>query len=852
MPPTPVASSTKKSKAKATALVATSTLNANGATMQAKVQTPVGQNYEVIDLGTLGGNNSSAAGINASGQVVGYSTTASGTQHAFLYSRGVMQDLGTLGGDSSYAYGISASGQVAGASATASGTQRAFLYSGGVMQNLGTLGGNSVAFGINDSGQIVGSYISANTTHAFLYANGSMQDIGVMDSAADMAQATGINNNGQISGSSRILTNGLNMSRAFLYSNGSMVNLGTLGTGSFANGLNGDGQVVGDASTVSGAIHSFLYSDGTMQDLGTLGGNASYAFGINGSGQVVGYSRTSDGASHAFLYSGDVMQDLNSLVIQQGSGWTFTQANAINDAGEIVGSGTNPDGAQHAFKLKPLPLGSIQAIQDQPAMPVFSTPIVKGVGKDNLIIITHGWNPSWYESDTSWVDRMSNSISGYLNNRGMTNWQVNGYKWVPKATTFWPSTAIEHAQMEGNNLGLALLQQGWQHVHLIGHSAGAALINNAAKLICYPSGPTVQCTFLDPYLGPDKAGITNYGKYATWADSYYTRDGVTGQFTEGCLSNAFNTDVTQLDVTNRYGVTKYYSSQTGQLEPCYVTESVHGWPVDFYQNTITGNSVTPDYSVFGFPLSLEGGGFSVATSAYPAGNNPANLLGIPDPNCNSGFTVTPPKYPDYMTDYTTWPNLLQSPTGTIQKGNASFKLFSGSPAWVATVVDSTNMLNTVSFDAQFTSNQGAQGLLSVYWDADTVGYLDERMIEPGLAHYTFTFPNANANTAHLLGFRLDPFTNIQSVVDITNIALNADGPTEPFTLSVTTNKVGGLQVFQLNGQAGFEYGVQMSTNLAGTNWTHIATLVNTNGVVDFYDPNSASSTMRFYRAAWLR
>jgi probable HAF family extracellular repeat protein len=52
----------------------------------------------IIDLGTLGGTSSRALGINALGQVVGWSELASGAVHGFVYSDGQMTDVGTLGG----------------------------------------------------------------------------------------------------------------------------------------------------------------------------------------------------------------------------------------------------------------------------------------------------------------------------------------------------------------------------------------------------------------------------------------------------------------------------------------------------------------------------------------------------------------------------------------------------------------------------------------------------------------------------------------------------------------------------------------------------------------------------------
>ena len=77
--------------------------------------------YTVIDLGTLGGNFSSANAINNAGQVAGISAvTSSINPHATLWSNGSGADLGVLaGGSESYAYGINDNGQVAGFSYTA-------------------------------------------------------------------------------------------------------------------------------------------------------------------------------------------------------------------------------------------------------------------------------------------------------------------------------------------------------------------------------------------------------------------------------------------------------------------------------------------------------------------------------------------------------------------------------------------------------------------------------------------------------------------------------------------------------------------------------------------------------------
>ena len=86
--------------------------------------------FTITDLGTLGGTESRAYGVNSMGDVTGSYLTVGGNERAFVWhdangnsqvDGGEMQDIGTLGGTQSGGYAINDSGQVTGWANLASG-----------------------------------------------------------------------------------------------------------------------------------------------------------------------------------------------------------------------------------------------------------------------------------------------------------------------------------------------------------------------------------------------------------------------------------------------------------------------------------------------------------------------------------------------------------------------------------------------------------------------------------------------------------------------------------------------------------------------------------------------------------
>jgi probable HAF family extracellular repeat protein len=244
--------------------------------------------------------------------------------------------------------------------------------------------------GVNDQGQIVGTYTDASGTHGFLYANGSFQTL--HDGSADVLPIA-INDAGQYVAR--------NSSGYLLYANGLFTSINSVADSTYppipfysVAGINNNGQILAnvavnfgeilavpfDVSSYSvlggGAAHSFAtgFND---QDAyvffygGPAGDNAygpdgqiftpaGYALsiiptGLNDSNEVVGYYSTqftSADVPNGFVYADGVSTTLdypNAAV---------TELTGINNLGEIVGSyGIDPssDNTNLGFAAIPVP-----------------------------------------------------------------------------------------------------------------------------------------------------------------------------------------------------------------------------------------------------------------------------------------------------------------------------------------------------------------------------------------------------------------------------------------------------------------------------------------------------------------
>ena len=233
-----------------------------------RVFTYTGGTYATVDPpGSV--NGSSLVSLNNSGQVVGFSNTATPPNYGsyYLAANGTYSAFPPAGtavpSGASFSF-LNDNGAVAGQTGTAG-----FISQNGVIQTIAPPNGTSTTINaINNAGSAVGGYFpntppspTANQ-EGFLYANNAYTMIYVPGST--FTEATGISDNGTVVGYYDLA------------------------------------QTTGANGVPTVPVLGFTYLNGVYTSYGVAGQAETELFGINNSGQVVGYYGDGNGTAHGF------------------------------------------------------------------------------------------------------------------------------------------------------------------------------------------------------------------------------------------------------------------------------------------------------------------------------------------------------------------------------------------------------------------------------------------------------------------------------------------------------------------------------------------------------------------------
>jgi hypothetical protein len=277
------------------------------------------RSLQAFALALLATKRFAIAGLLAPGITFGGAKAARADPIGFVYSGGVFTTINPTGGPNGYGAlptGINDSGQIVGTVFPEPGFtyipllhdggiartfgERGFVYSQGVSLPINIPGADDIwPTGINDSGQIVGTYDTAGpvSNHNYIPAPYSFLDTGGVITTVEGVSFTGINDSGQI-------------------------------VGNFFSccipGYQGPGY------------QGFLDTGGVFTTINppTYRGDV-FPTGINDSGQVVGFF-VNDTVDYGFEYTGGVFTMITPPGTYGATGIESVLPTGINDSGQIV------------------------------------------------------------------------------------------------------------------------------------------------------------------------------------------------------------------------------------------------------------------------------------------------------------------------------------------------------------------------------------------------------------------------------------------------------------------------------------------------------------------------------------
>jgi len=196
--------------------------------------------------------------------------------------------------------------------------------------------------GISNNGVTDGFYVDNNgVTHGFFNKTGTFTTVDFAGTAFN--QLLGQNDLGVASGYYSMSANNSTPDTPYTYDENTavftVITISGSPGGAQATGVNNEGQVCGFYIDAGGVNHGFLLISGNLTTLDAPNSTFTQALGLNNKGQVVGAYMDAAGNTHGFVWTS--AGGFKTIDEPNGIGTTIT--NGINDHGDIVGFyGTAP------------------------------------------------------------------------------------------------------------------------------------------------------------------------------------------------------------------------------------------------------------------------------------------------------------------------------------------------------------------------------------------------------------------------------------------------------------------------------------------------------------------------------
>jgi probable HAF family extracellular repeat protein len=212
-------------------------------------------------------------------------------------------------------------------------------------------GDNTTAYGNNDSGNIVGNYVTKNQeVHGFIFANGQFTDVFLPEAGKDYPGGLTDINDEAVSIGGFVYPKNIDQNQvthSFQRSaTGIITKLPDAAPGALlteALGMNNSGTIVGFYHDENSSRHGFIFSNGMYTTYDKPGAARTLLMGINNQGKIVGFYRDINGVGRGFTLFNGITED----VVFPGA--TETRPHGINKTGQIVGEYIDNVGVTHGF-----------------------------------------------------------------------------------------------------------------------------------------------------------------------------------------------------------------------------------------------------------------------------------------------------------------------------------------------------------------------------------------------------------------------------------------------------------------------------------------------------------------------